>query len=221
MQQNIIELVNKGWIHRCSKTLLHPTLKKYKVGFESGAGSVPLFFMVFCFGIMRLSDLSDTLTADIQDLLNSAGYTLVRAKKMGSQRHPTLQIMMDRTDGAPITVEDCEAVNRLLDPLFSVHDPWPEAYQLEVSSPGLDRPLILPQDFVRFVGQRVKVRLSPPIEGRRKLEGVLDAETTPQIIVIRLDDHTLWRVPYDVLQEARIVITDAMIAEEMKKRGAA
>ena len=111
---------------------------------------------------MRLSDLSDTLTADIQDLLKSAGYGLVRAKKMGGQRHPTLQIMMDRLDGAPITVEDCEAVNRLLDPLFSVHDPWPEPYQLEVSSPGLDRPLILPQDFVRFVGQRVKVRLSPP-----------------------------------------------------------
>lgn len=168
---------------------------------------------------MRLSDLSDALTADIQDLLKSAGYALVRAKKMGGQRHPTLQIMMDRLDGAPITVEDCEAVNRLLDPLFSVHDPWPEAYQLEVSSPGLDRPLILPQDFMRFVGQRIKVRLSPPLEGRRKLEGLLETETTPEVIVIRLDDQTEWRVPYDVVQEARIVITDAMIAEEMKKRG--
>lgn len=168
---------------------------------------------------MRLSDLSDALTADIQDLLKSAGYALVRAKKMGGQRHPTLQIMMDRLDGAPITVEDCEAVNRLLDPLFSVHDPWPEAYQLEVSSPGLDRPLILPQDFMRFVGQRIKVRLSPPLEGRRKLEGLLETEATPEVIVIRLDDQTLWRVPYDVVQEARIVITDAMIAEEMKKRG--
>jgi ribosome maturation factor RimP len=168
---------------------------------------------------MRFSDLSDSLTTDIQDLLKSSGYVLVRAKKMGGERHPTLQIMMDRADGAPITVEDCEAVNRLLDPLFSVHDPWPEAYQLEVSSPGLDRPLILPEDFVRFVGQRVKVRVSPPLEGRRKFEGLLDSATTPQTIVIVLDDKTPWSVPYDILQEARIVITDEMIAEEMKKRG--
>jgi ribosome maturation factor RimP len=65
----------------------------------------------------------------------------------------------------------------------------------------------------------VKVRLSPPIDGRRKLEGVLNAETTPQVIVIRLDDQTAWPVPYDTVQEARIVITDAMIAEEVKKRG--
>ena len=171
---------------------------------------------------VKISDLSDQLTSDVSDLLNSSGYVLVRAKKMGGDKYPVLQIMIERTDDAAITVSDCEIVTKLLDPLFSVHDPLPDAYNLEVSSPGLDRPLVTINDFHRFSGNTIKLRLSPPVNGRRRVEGVLQAispQHTETITVITGDKQVI-EINYQDIQDARIVITDEMIAAELKKREA-
>jgi ribosome maturation factor RimP len=176
--------------------------------------------MLFLGLTVKISDLSDQLTSDISTLLHSSGYALVRVKKMGGDKYPLLQIMIERDDDASITVSDCEIVTKLLDPLFSVHDPLPDAYQLEVSSPGLDRPLLTINDFHRFCGNTIKMRFSPPINGRRKAEGVLQPISleNPEAIIVITSDQQIIAVNYKDIQDARIVITDAMIAAELKKR---
>src|SRR5499426_2169855 len=99
------------------------------------------------------------------------GYRLVRVKISGLDGC-TVQIMAERPDGT-MTVEDCEAVSRALSPVLDVADPIDRAYRLEVSSPGMDRPLVRRSDFERFVGHRLKVEMAAAIEGRRRFRGVL------------------------------------------------
>src|SRR6266702_4380776 len=106
-----------------------------------------------------------------EPVLDGIGYRLVRVKIFGADGC-TVQIMAERPDGT-MSVEDCEAVSRALSPVLDVADPVDRAYRLEVSSPGMDRPLVRRSDFERFVGHRIKVELATGIEGRRRFRGVL------------------------------------------------
>jgi ribosome maturation factor RimP len=112
-----------------------------------------------------------------------------------------LRVYIDRQEG--ITVDDCAAVSRQLSAMLDVEDPIAENYELEVSSPGLDRPLIRPEDFVRFAGERVRVRLSRPLEGRRNFEGTLIglAEGRVELAV----DEKAFHLVLDDIDSARLV----------------
>src|SRR6266516_1318077 len=106
-----------------------------------------------------------------EPVLDGIGYRLVRVKIFGADGC-TVQIMAERPDGT-MTVEDCEAVSRALSPVLDVADPIDRAYRLEISSPGLDRPLVRRSDFERFAGHQVKVEMTIGIGGRRRFRGLL------------------------------------------------
>src|SRR5215471_8782834 len=106
-----------------------------------------------------------------EPVLVGMGYRLVRVKISGLDGC-TVQIMAERPDST-MTIEDCERVSRALSPVLDVADPIERAYRLEISSPGMDRPLVRRSDFERFCGQRVKVEMARAVDGRRRFRGVL------------------------------------------------
>ena len=118
------------------------------------------------------------VAAVAEPVLLGIGYRLVRVRVSGLDGC-TVQIMAERPDGA-MAVEDCESVSRALSPVLDVADPIDRAYRLEVSSPGMDRPLVRRSDFERFAGHEVKIELSAPLAGRRRFRGLLSGmEGTP------------------------------------------
>src|SRR6266568_2409841 len=104
-------------------------------------------------------------------VLQGMGYRLVRIKISG-ESGCTVQIMAERPDGS-MQIEDCEAISRALSPVLDVADPIDRPYRLEISSPGMDRPLVRRSDFARFAGHRIKVDMATAIDGRRRFRGVL------------------------------------------------
>ena len=111
------------------------------------------------------------VAAIAEPVLAGLGYRLVRVRISGLAGC-TVQIMAERPDGA-MTIDDCEAVSRALSPVLDVADPIEHAYRLEISSPGLDRPLVRRSDFERFAGNEVKVEMEVAVEGRRRFRGHL------------------------------------------------
>ena len=137
------------------------------------------------------------------------GYELVRVAVSGRDR-PTVQIMADRADAAPMAVEDCERISRALGAVIDVADPMPGVWTLEVSSPGIDRPLTRVKDWNRFAGHLARAELDPPLDGRKRFSGtVLGADA--QHARLRLDDGSEVALPLADLRRARLVLTDALL----------
>jgi ribosome maturation factor RimP len=155
--------------------------------------------------------------------LAGIGYRLVRVKISGLDGC-TVQIMAERPDGT-MTVEDCEAVSRALSPVLDVADPIDRPYRLEVSSPGMDRPLVRRSDFVRFAGHRIKVDMATAIDGRRRFRGVL-LGVEDDAARLRRDDAAPGEadevvLPIEEMAEAKLVLTDSLIAESLRRGKAA
>jgi ribosome maturation factor RimP len=144
------------------------------------------------------------------------GFRLVRVKVSGLDGC-TVQIMAERPDGS-MAIEECEAVSRALSPVLDVADPIDRAYRLEISSPGLDRPLVRRSDFERHAGQVVKIELATAWAGRRRFRGVL-AGIEGAAVRIRPDDTTDGDVvlQFDDMLEAKLVLTDDLIAESLRR----
>src|SRR5713101_1743420 len=159
------------------------------------------------------------VAAIVEPVLDGIGYRLVRIK-ISRLDGCTVQIMAERPDGT-MTIEDCEIVSRTLSPVLDVADPIERAYRLEVSSPGIDRPLVRRSDFERYAGNRVRVEMAVAIEGRRRFRGLLlgaDGDAAR----IRRDDAAPGEaaevvLPIDEMAEAKLVLTDALIAESLRR----
>ncbi len=137
------------------------------------------------------------------------GYEIVRVRLSGKER-PTLQIMADRTDEAPIGVDDCEAISRSVSAILDVEDPIKSAYVLEVSSPGIDRPLTRAKDWARWSGHLARVEMAIPLDGRKRFTGTvlgLDGNAGR----LRLEDGAEVSLPLEGVRSARLVLTDALI----------
>src|SRR5262247_4939422 len=154
------------------------------------------------------------VAAIAEPVIEGLGLRLVRVKISG-MAGCTVQIMAERPDGT-MTIEDCETVSRALSPVLDVEDPIDRAYRLEISSPGIDRPLVRRSDFARFAGHVVKVEMAVPIEGRKRFRGVL-LGVEDESARIRRDDvghgegaDLLLRI--EDMAEARLVLTDALVA---------
>ena len=152
------------------------------------------------------------VAAITEPVLGGMGYRLVRVRISGLDGC-TVQIMAERPDGT-MTVEDCERVSRALSPMLDVADPIDRAYRLEVSSPGLDRPLVRLSDFQRFASHRVKVEMAIAIDGRRRFRGVL-LGVDGAAARIRRDDAVPGQadevlLPIEEMAEAKLVLTDAL-----------
>jgi len=152
-------------------------------------------------------------------VLEGLGFRLVRVRISGLAGC-TVQIMAERPDGS-MTIEDCETVSRALSPVLDVEDPIDRAYRLEVSSPGIDRPLVRRSDFDRYAGHVAKIEMAAPVAGRRRFRGVLlgvEGDTAR----IRRDDAPAGEdadilLPIEDMSEARLVLTDALVAESLKR----
>jgi ribosome maturation factor RimP len=156
-----------------------------------------------------------------EPVLAGLGYRLVRVRISGSAGC-TVQIMAERPDGT-MAIEDCEAASRALSPVLDVADPIEGAYQLEISSPGIDRPLVRHSDFDRYAGHVAQVEMNVPIDGRRRFRGQL-LGTEGDAVRIRRGDATdgsddVLRI--DDMMEAKLALTDALISESLRrsKRG--
>jgi ribosome maturation factor RimP len=147
------------------------------------------------------------------------GYRLVRIRISG-EAGCTVQIMAERPDGS-MQLEDCEAISRALSPVLDVADPIDRAYRLEISSPGIDRPLVRRSDFERYSGYLVKIDMAVAHEGRKRFRGTLGAVEGDRVHLHRDDakaaDAVDVLLTMEDIGEARLVLTDELIAESMRR----
>jgi len=147
----------------------------------------------------------------IEPSMADMGYRLVRVRYTGGGR-PVLQIMAERVADGGMDIEDCEAVSRAVSALLDVEDPIPGNYTLEVSSPGIDRPLTRPKDYVRWAGHIARLETALPVEGRRRFKGTL-LGLEDNLVRLRLDDGKEAAVPLEAVTRAKLELTDRLIEE--------
>lgn len=154
--------------------------------------------------------LAEIITPVIEDL----GCELVRVRLM-SGKSPLLQVMADKPDGG-IEVDDCAEISNAISAIMDVEDPISDAYTLEVSSPGIDRPLTRIKDFELFEGYEAKLETAELIDGRRRFKGEL-AGVEEDEVLINVEEGTIG-LKFDWLSDAKLVLTDDLIREMLKQR---
>lgn len=147
-------------------------------------------------------DMSQRLVQLLESVVEDLGFELWHLELEGAGGNRLLRLYIDAPEG--IVVEDCERVSREVGAALDVADPLPGAYRLEVSSPGLDRPLVKPAHFRRFLGKNAKVTLYAPIEGRRRFTGVL-RDLDDESVRLEYDDGCTVALPYTAIAKARLV----------------
>ncbi|MDQ8699499.1 ribosome maturation factor RimP [Hyphomicrobium sp. LHD-15] len=162
--------------------------------------------------------LASDLAALVEPVLVSLGFRLVRIEVSGRDGK-TVQIMAERPDGS-ITIDDCEAISRAVSPLLDVQDIVSDAYRLEISSPGIDRPLVRPSDFVDWAGSEAKIELNAPIDGRKRFRGRIEGfENGEALIEVDLGEEGLKVIglTVELIASARLVLTDELIREALSR----
>ncbi|MBE6444522.1 MAG: ribosome maturation factor RimP [Alphaproteobacteria bacterium] len=154
-----------------------------------------------------MSELEEILTPVIDNL----GFELVRIMTIGV-KSPTLQIMIERKDRENLVVDDCALVSRAISELLDEVDPIEGEYSLEVSSPGLDRPLTKLENFERFVGYEAKVETKAEVEGRKRFKGRIVKVDDQQQIIFEMEGRE-YIIPYDAVSKAKLVLNDELLAE--------
>lgn len=161
-----------------------------------------------------MSELPQGALAQVEALVTPAveamGYRIVRVRFGGGDR-PVLEIMAERTDGVGMTVEDCAEISRAVSAILDVDDPIAGSYTLEVSSPGIDRPLVRLDDFVRYAGYEAKVELEAPLDGQRRFRGRL-LGAGDDVVRIEVDGDEV-ALPYASISKAKLVLTDELLKQ--------
>jgi ribosome maturation factor RimP len=158
--------------------------------------------------------LAERLRAAISPVVAGMGFRLVRVRFVTGGR-PRVQVMAERADGS-MTVEDCASLSQALSAVLDVEDPIHGEYTLEVSSPGIDRPLTSLEDFARFAGRAARAELKGLKDGRRRFRGVLRG-IEGQDVLIEEEGGAIVRLPFPAIEEAKLVLTDELVAESLKK----
>ena len=157
--------------------------------------------------------IDQRMAAIVQPVIEDLGFELVRLRLMSGKRM-TLQIMAERPDGT-IEVEDCAEISRTVSAVLDVEDPIESEYTLEVSSPGIDRPLTRLTDFDRWGGHEAKLETTDLIDGRRRFKGIL-CGTEKTEVLIEIDEGTIG-LEFDWLSDAKLVLTDDLIRESLRR----
>ena len=147
--------------------------------------------------------------------LEGMGYEVVRVRLSGGGHGRTLQVMVERADRAGMTVDDCAEVSRTASALLDVEDPIEGAYSLEVSSPGIDRPLTRPADFERFAGCEAKLETKSPIDGRRRFRGRLLGLSDGRVRIALADVGGEAEVRFEDIDKAKLVVTDELLSRDL------
>jgi ribosome maturation factor RimP len=153
----------------------------------------------------------EKVAALVEPAVLELGYRLVRVRHWARDR--VLQIMAERRDGG-MSLDDCETLSRALSPLLDVADPIAGEYDLQVSSPGIDRPLVELEDFERFAGHEAKLETAQMIEGRRRFRGTLAGIDGEAVKIAIPEGETT--IPFASLSNAKLVLTDKLIEEDLR-----
>lgn len=169
--------------------------------------------------IIRETGIDAKVASLIEPAINAAGFRLVRVRLSGLNGL-TLQIMAERPDGT-MTVEDCEIVSRTVSPVLDVEDPIDGKYHLEISSPGIDRPMVRKSDFANWQGHIAKLETSMIHEGRKKFRGRI-IKVEADTITLEADQATYGAeaqtvIPFDLIADARLILTDDLIRDALRK----
>lgn len=161
--------------------------------------------------------------ADLAEpVLDELGFRLVRVKVSGRDGG-TVQVMADRPDGQ-MTIDDCASISRKLSPLLDTLDPMPGGYRLEVSTPGIDRPLVRPSDFVSWTGHEAKVELKELVSGRKRfrgrIEGVGEGEALLRIEVAGVEEPQTIGIPFSLISEAKLVAGEDTVRADLTAKKA-
>jgi ribosome maturation factor RimP len=169
--------------------------------------------------IIRESGIDARIAMIVEPVLRGMGYRLVRVRLSG-QNGLTLQVMAERDDGT-MDVEGCEDVSRAISPALDVDDPIEKAYHLEVSSPGIDRPLVRKADFSAWTGHLVKMETSTLVAERKRFRGAIEAAGEDGVTIRRdqaaYGEAPTVQVPWDAIAEARLILTDDLIRDALSK----
>jgi ribosome maturation factor RimP len=151
------------------------------------------------------------LTKLIEPEAQAEGFDLVRVRILGGASDPTLQVMAERPDTRQLSLDDCARLSRRLSELLDKIDPIEGAYRLEVSSPGIDRPLTRRKDFDDWQGHQARISLTEALNGRKQFSGELRGSAGDEIL-IDVPGAGEVRLPFDALHSAKLVMTDKLIA---------
>ena len=153
----------------------------------------------------------------LEPLINQMGFDVVRIITIGNV-NPTLQIMIERKDRENIVVDDCAAVSRAVSALMDEKAPIAGRYNLEVSSPGLDRPLTTLENFVRFAGFEAKIETDTEVEKRKRFKGRILRVDEQDNIILAMDGEE-YAIPYDAVAKAKLLLTDELLAAAAAEAG--
>ncbi len=153
----------------------------------------------------------------IAPTLEAMGFEVVRVSLQNNGGQQTVQVMADRADGSLISIEECEVISHALSAIFDVEDPISGAYDLEVSSAGIDRPLTRQKDFKNYAGFEAKIETKLAIGGRRRFKGDIKGLSETGDVVVTVDD-TDFTLPFDNIATAKLVLTDELINATAKGR---
>lgn len=184
--------------------------------FEGGREPAFLFGKNLLEAVLRTATAFESELLEMIDAsLKHAGYFIVRLKLDGGKKKKTLQLIAERLDAQSMTVEDCTEISHTVSALLDVKDPIEDAYDLEVSSPGLERPLVSVQDFMDYEGQMAAVEMQMPLDGRKKFKGKISV-VADDVITLALDGKTA-DLPFAQMKAANLVATDEMIQALLKQ----
>lgn len=167
---------------------------------------------------MKNSVIIQLIDGLVRPAIEGLGFSLVRIKLSSQRGEDVLQIMAEPADGErEMTVEDCAQISRHVSAIMDVEDPITSAYRLEISSPGIDRPLTSIEEFERFIGHTVNVEMEWPVDGRKRFKGdILSAEAG--VIVLQLDAKNKVSLEFEGMQSAKLALTDDLIKQYLSKR---
>jgi ribosome maturation factor RimP len=168
--------------------------------------------------LKALSPVEDKVVALIDPVAEAMGYRIVRVRLSGLRRK-TLQIMAERLSDGDMGVGDCAKLSRALNPVLDESDPVQGEYSLEVSSPGIDRPLVREDDFTRFVGHEAKLETAALVDGRKRFRGAILGMADGYVRLLMAEGEA--SVPFGQLCDARLVLTDKLIEEDLRRAKAA
>ena len=161
-------------------------------------------------------DIVQKITQIIEPTLTDMGFALVRVLYQGADTNNTLQIMVERADYSAMQADDCEKISRSLSAILDVEDVIANRYLLEVTSPGIDRPLVKLSDYERFKGREAKIETLMPVDGRKRFKGTLQG-VDGDLIVMDFEGQEL-KINFDIISKAKLILTDELVAQMLKAK---
>jgi ribosome maturation factor RimP len=158
--------------------------------------------------------VEERVIALIEPTAAGLGYRIVRVRLSGNRRK-RLQIMAERKSDGQMGIDDCGRLSRALSPVFDLEDPIQGEYDLEISSPGIDRPLMRIEDFERFIGFDAKCETAVPVNNQRRWKGIIQAVNGDEITLAT--EHGEAKLKFSALSDARLVLTDKLIEDDLKR----